>query len=123
MRNRRLSTYVNLNLLKLPADAQFPPEWSEQSKATLYRSYGTATKELENKYLEIKQWKKMVDPYMFLDGSVHGANTVLRLFPQLMILYGNPDGPDCRMVVDQMLKRPVEITSKMFTEVGTAIAM
>jgi hypothetical protein len=87
MKSRRLSTFIDVNLLKLPPDAQFPREWSDQSKVTPYRGYGNAKAELVKRHLEVKQWKKMVDPYIFLCGSLH-LDTVHAVFPQLQTLYG-----------------------------------
>jgi len=61
-------------------------------------------------FLDVKAWKKMVDPYMFLSGSVNHHDDIHGLFPQLEIRYGWSKGAACSMVVDQMLKRPGEIT-------------
>ncbi|KAN0105810.1 hypothetical protein V8E51_008686 [Hyaloscypha variabilis] len=109
MKSRRLSTFIDINLLKLPPDAQFPREWSDQSKA-----------EPVKRHLEVKLWKKMVDPYIFLCGSLH-LDTVHAVFPQLQTLYGM--GANCSVVVDHIAKRSGEVTAKFITEVGTAIVI
>ncbi|KAE9362716.1 hypothetical protein N431DRAFT_490459 [Stipitochalara longipes BDJ] len=100
MKSRRLSTFIDVDPLKLPTDAQFPREWTDQSKATPYRSYSSVKVALDNTRLEVK------DP-----------------FPQLVTKYGCGDGAASRSVVDQIIKRPGETTTKMITEVGTAIVI
>ena len=64
----------------------------------------------------------MVDPYFFLVGGLDG-NRVLGIFPELEERYGWAGGAACMQVVDQIMKRPGEITTKLITEVGTALVM
>jgi hypothetical protein len=46
MKSRRLSTFIDVNLLKLPPDAQFPREWSDQSKVTRTEAMATPRQSL-----------------------------------------------------------------------------
>jgi hypothetical protein len=67
-----------------------------------------------NSYLGVKQWQKIVDPYIFLCGSLY-SDTFHAVFLQLQILYGM--GVNCSVVVDHIAKRSGEVTAKLITEV------
>jgi hypothetical protein len=119
MKNRRMSKYINIELLKLPAADQCPQEWLDQAKATHYRSYSSAMAVLGTQNLDVAAMKKITEPYLFLAGSFYNdRDTVIGIIPQLQ-----GQDPAISMFTDKVLTRDGEMSNKLIAGVGTAMVM
>jgi hypothetical protein len=119
MKKRRMSHYINIKLLKLPAADQCPPEWRDQTKATPYRSYSSAMAVLGSQNLDVTAMKKMTEPYLFLAGHFPDKKkTVVEIIPQLQ-----DHDPATSTLAYQVSYRDAEMSSTLISQVGAAVVM